>query len=117
MRISDWSSDVCSSDLNELPPSAKKSSSNPTRSTPNTSANTDATISSTAVTGALNTAASNTGSGNNFRSNFPEALSGNASNTTNCDGTIYDANRSPTPTFTTSTSTEDPTAAVTYATN
>ncbi|SLA56189.1 Uncharacterised protein [Mycobacteroides abscessus subsp. abscessus] len=60
---------------------------------------------------------STTGSGNNFRSNFPEAFNGNASNTTNCDGTIYDANRSPTPTFTTSTSTEDPTAAVTYATN
>ncbi|EME19837.1 hypothetical protein G418_17081, partial [Rhodococcus qingshengii BKS 20-40] len=81
--------------------------------TPNTSANTDATISSTAVTGARNTATSNTGSGNNFRSNFPEALSGNASNTMICDGTIYDGNTTPNESTSAAVSTTAPDAGTT----
>ncbi len=75
--------------INELPPSAKKSSSRPTRSAPNTSPNTDATISCTAVTGARNSAASNTGDGRAFRSNLPDALSGSSSRTRTFEGTMY----------------------------
>ena len=99
--------------MRELPPNSKKSSSTPTPSTPNNSPNTPATTTSTAEPGARNSRATTTGSGNAPRSTFPEDVNGNASNTTNTDGTMYDASTSPAATFNPSTSTPPPAAATT----
>ncbi len=62
--------------IRELPPSSKKSSSRPTRSTPSRSANAAATVSSSGFDGARNSRASNTGSGNAFRSSLPFPVRG-----------------------------------------
>ncbi|BCK58644.1 hypothetical protein NWFMUON74_64160 [Nocardia wallacei] len=99
--------------ISELPPSAKKSSSNPTRSRPSTSAKVPATISSTGVVGARKVAASNTGAGSARRSSLPEALSGSASSTSTTDGTMYAGSRCPRSSRRVSTSIEWPGAATT----
>jgi hypothetical protein len=74
--------------ISESPPRAKKSSSSPTRSTPNTSANTSATIFSVWVAGARNAVAANTGAGSALRSILPEEVNGNSSSTTIWAGTM-----------------------------
>nr|WP_155289537.1 MULTISPECIES: hypothetical protein [Rhodococcus] len=83
--------------ISELPPSSKKSSSSPTRSTPRTSAKTSATISSIGVVGARKSRTSNTGAGSARRSSFPLTVSGIVSSATNADGTMYSGNSSAIP--------------------
>src|SRR3546814_14678738 len=67
--------------MRELPPNSKKSSSNPTRSTPNTPTNADATTNSTDDTAARNPRAPHPGSGHHARSHFPDDLTGNEPHT------------------------------------
>src|SRR5882757_4573039 len=86
----------CASDTasSECPPSSKKLSSTPTRSTPSTSANTWHTISSTTVTGPRPPpTTTNSGTGNAARSTFPFTVRGSSSRTTTADGTMYSGNR------------------------
>src|SRR5215467_6953807 len=72
----------------EWPPSAKKSSSIPTRSNPNTSANSAHSNSSRGLRGKRITPARISGAGSAARSSFPFAVSGRRSNTTIADGTM-----------------------------
>ncbi len=77
----------------EWPPSSKKSSCTPTRSTPRTSTQIPASSSSVTVRGAAYPAANSgrapSGAGNAARSIFPFAVNGNAANSTNTAGTMY----------------------------
>ncbi|MCX6491768.1 MAG: hypothetical protein NTX68_12390 [Rhodococcus sp.] len=79
--------------MSEFPPSSKKSSSRPTRSTPSTWAYTSATVRSMSLVGSRYSVTSNAGSGNAFRSSFPLAPSGNSGSTISVDGTMYSARR------------------------
>src|SRR5215472_12462835 len=72
----------------EWPPSAKKSSSIPTRSNPNTSANSAHSNSSRGLRAKRTTEARTCGAGSAARSSFPFAVSGRRSNTTIADGTM-----------------------------
>ena len=74
----------------ECPPSAKKLSCTPTRSTFSTSAQIPASTSSTGVRGATYRSASAvySGAGSALRSSFPFGVSGSASSTTNAAGTM-----------------------------
>ena len=81
----------------ESPPSSKKLSSAPTRSTPSTSANRPQTISSAAVRGSrLTTTPPNSGAGSAARSSFPFTVTGSASSTTTAAGTMYSGSRAAT---------------------
>src|SRR5207237_543288 len=80
----------------EWPPSAKKSSSIPTRSTPRTSANSAHSNSSCGLRGRRPTEGLNSGAGSAERSSFPFAVSGNPSRTTIAEGTMYSGSRAPT---------------------
>ncbi|WP_380084866.1 hypothetical protein, partial [Dactylosporangium siamense] len=79
----------------ECPPSAKKLSWTPTRSTPRTSAQIPASTSCTGPSGATNASAGRerSGAGSAARSTLPFADNGNAGNDTNTDGTMYSGNR------------------------
>ena len=70
------------------PPSAKKLSSMPTRSTPSTSANRPHNTSSCGVRGPRHSAAVSSGAGSARRSILPLAVSGRRSSTTNAAGTM-----------------------------
>src|SRR5262249_22771217 len=72
----------------EWPPSAKKSSSIPTRSSPNTSANSAHSTSSRGLRANRETKARTCGAGSAPRSSFPFAVSGKRSKTTIADGTM-----------------------------
>src|SRR5215831_14139558 len=72
----------------EWPPSAKKSSSIPTRSNPNTSANSAHSNSSRGLRAKRTTPALTSGAGSAARSSFPFAVSGRRSRTTIADGTM-----------------------------
>src|SRR6516225_7326009 len=72
----------------EWPPSAKKSSSIPTRSNPNTSANSAHSNSSRGLRAKRTTEARTCGAGSAPRSSFPFAVSGRRSKTTIADGTM-----------------------------
>ena len=76
----------------ECPPSAKKSSKTPTRSTPRRSAQIAAISSSSASRGATYSASRcawiEAGSGSARRSTFPLGVNGSASRLANADGTM-----------------------------
>ena len=73
----------------EWPPSSKKLSSMPTRSSPSTSANSAHRISSCGVRGARRTRAGvRSGAGSARRSSLPLGVSGSPSSTTKADGTM-----------------------------
>jgi hypothetical protein len=73
----------------ESPPSSKKLSSTPTRSTRSTSAQTRASSRSTGVVGSTwRVSGRPSGAGSARRSTFPLALNGSASSATNADGTM-----------------------------
>ena len=73
----------------EWPPSAKKLSSMPTRSSPSTSANSPHSSSSCGVRGAgASAAGASSGAGSARRSSLPLGVSGSRSSTTNAAGTM-----------------------------
>ncbi len=80
----------------ECPPSSKKLSSTPTRSTPSTSAQIPASTSSVGVRGATYASAApeSSGAGSARRSVLPCGVSGSASSTTTAAGTMYSGIRS-----------------------
>src|SRR5262245_57025886 len=81
----------------ESPPSSKKLSSTPTRSTPKPSDQIPDSVSSNSVRGPTYRPSSTTprsGAGSDRRSTFPFGVKGIRSSTTNHDGTMYSGNRS-----------------------
>ncbi len=80
----------------ECPPSAKKSSPAPTRSTPSTSAQIPASTSCVGVRGASDAVSpgAESGAGRARRSTLPLGVSGNASRATKAEGTMYSGSRS-----------------------
>ena len=81
--------------ISELPPSSKKLSSTPTRSTPSTSMNASAIRRSRLVPGARNSTPVpvNSGVGNAFRSSLPTAVRGSSSTIMMLAGTMCEGTR------------------------
>src|SRR6478735_5779865 len=103
--------------ISEFPPTSKKLSSRPIRSTPTTSSITVATTFSTSVAGARYTLVTNSGAGKAFRSTLPLALSGIASRTVTVAGTMYDGRLAVSQDFNSSAPTVVSGSATTYPTN
>src|SRR5579872_6064014 len=82
----------------ESPPSSKKLSATPTRSTPSTWAHTPARTRSVSVRGATNTVTSGripSGAGSAARSTFPPGVKGSAASSVNTAGTMNPGSRRP----------------------
>ncbi len=102
----------------ESPPNSKNESSTPTASTPKTSQKIPHRISSTGVRGPLpHPDTGSSGAGNAARSSFPLRVTGNSSNTTTAEGTMYSGSASPANLRTSPASRPAPTTPVTYATS